>query len=407
MKLEHLLSDPVSACVHAERYINFKEATRPYTLGVLSPEHSAYKGPEKIVLERFKIPRSKAIIHHNPEEESPLEKAFQDEEHVYFIPHPGVRGQGFAEEYERLEKMSVEKSTLCADPTASNRTFKVSEPLTSYVKTSFPARISGCKRTLHKEDIEESLWLTQELDFQCGKDNLPKTFSYNREPLGIEIPLVRRLGGMILREYDSFPHHKPLKIPLASVCSPDLKKPEDPLLIEQLAELEGTSVRDYFLERIVVPLIDIWNWFNFQLGVIPNLHGQNLLYQLDQDFADPLFSFRDFNGNLINPCKRVLPSHEDESSKQDILWDQRQLKEYMTLSYDFIIGELFLDRAIDSLSERGIETKGIEEEIAGHFKESYLGEEKDLCPQFVKLGYSKEREMQRVEFKRERPKYRR
>ena len=397
MILENFIKNPVESYIYCEKHLNFKEATQPWAIGELKETYTATGNDKTIKLKLFKIPISETKIYKSIGTQPNFIKKFIDKEGVFFAIHPQLMED---QKYIKLLKsLSISERTITCEATASHRTFFIKDNPPYFIKTSFPKKISSSKRKIDEIDLKQGISIVNFFLNANKKNKLPENLKFQSEGFGIFVPRLKEIGGLVLRSYKSLPSNNKINIPLFSFFSEDNKNKKDPLLIEQVSRKIGITPRKYFIENIVTPQIKIWNWFIFDMGVVPSLHGQNTVLQFDDNFKNQFFVVRDFHGKKITKIareKNLLNSQYFEKFER--------IEDWVTMSYDFLLGELFYDRAILCMEKRGINMAGVREEIKTIFKEEFKGKKK-LEEKIVKIqGYlNKKRKLIKIN---KQPRYR-
>ena len=86
-------------------------------------------------------------------------------------------------------------------------------------------------------------------------------------------------------------------MPYHSLYAPDPNAPEDLPLLAQLVVLHGNGDKiGYFVSEIVGPILEAWTLLVSRKGLLPELHGQNSLLELDTRLRPRRVVHRDFQG---------------------------------------------------------------------------------------------------------------
>lgn len=194
---------------------------------------------------------------------------------------------------DRLTKFAI-GPTLEVSPTSSTRTVYVHridglETVPQhFVKLHFPGRISRFARSLSWEEVTQQLWISK----QIAARRLPHLPDLGG---GCALLCGGSSIGFLLRS--ARPNcdlgDEVFTVPGFSLFGADRLAPEDPSLLAQLPRLFHEDAADFIVGRIVVPIVKLWVGIVSGSGIIPELHGQNVLFCFDVRRLNSSVCFRD------------------------------------------------------------------------------------------------------------------
>ncbi len=214
----------------------------------------------------------------------------------FLLPvHPGAVDffpGGVKEELSKKE----EGPTLVASPTSSTRTVYIHENELfgtdgHFLKLHFPGRISRFGRELTPGDVRHQLWVSDQLnsltiphlsELAGGYTSFSNNYAFGY--------LVRSMYPESLAS----PDHEHI-FPLFSMYGNDALSVDHPPLILQLAKIFGESNEVFLFSRIIEPCIRLWIKIVTELGLIPEMHGQNTLMSLNVETGVSSIFLRDMD----------------------------------------------------------------------------------------------------------------
>ncbi|MEP3072501.1 hypothetical protein [Maricaulis sp.] len=241
--------------------------------------------------------------------------------------------------------------TLLVSPTASTRTVFVHSSnddagshLPHFVKLHFPGRISRFTRQLSQLDVEAQLWVSQELQ-NFGAPHLPDVAG------GYVELLDGSSTGFILRSCvpNCSADSARYIVPTFALYGGDARAPNDPPLLAQLPSLFDEDPLDFIASRIVKPAVRLWVSTVRSLGILPELHGQNLLFGFDHHTQKSALIMRDsdmyvdttIRSDLNLPLPPPLQLLESENLQQNRVG-------FLSLCYDGFLGQNLLEKIAES-----------------------------------------------------------
>lgn len=125
-----------------------------------------------------------------------------------------------------------------------------------------------------------------------------KSFAFLPESLGLVVCGGSHEGsGVIFRETTPYPRADDVRVmvPYHSLYADDPQKPSDTSLLVQMVELHGGKDKlGYFVSEIVGSVLEAWVLLVAMRGLLPELHGQNALAEIDTNFCIRRVVHRDF-----------------------------------------------------------------------------------------------------------------
>lgn len=288
MKLAELdFSDPLKGTIYGERFLNdtkghfedYSEVDVRY-----DPQGSA----SYIDLPYALLSPNQVVILQSMPSSALLDWVYVDGK-CRFLWHPDVTRSSL-----RVE------GVVRTQPTSSTRTLLTESHPRTYIKTDLNKKHFRFIRRLQRSSVEHSIAICNDLRQACW--NLPKSnrYSFLPESLGFVVRSGAHEGsGVIFREALPCPSVEDTRviIPYHSLYANDPFRPGDKPLLVQIIELQGESdALDYFVSEIVGPIIEAWVFLVSTRGILPELHGQNALAEIDQDLRVRRVVHRDFQG---------------------------------------------------------------------------------------------------------------
>ena len=210
----------------------------------------------------------------------------RNSENDYVYIHPDWLSK---KSVEKLPKGTIEDGEIVI-PTSSVRTVRI-KGTNYYLKLAYPGEIGRLKRDLHYEHLMSGIELTDTLMHMKENVNVPRLFEFMPEIGGKILKSDSSEFGFLIRKIpDSI--SSCYIIPAFSLIARDNMNPNDECLLIQLLNIKERP-RDFFLDYICFPLIDIFFFCYVTEGLIPEMHSQNILYALDEEFKVKKVVLRD------------------------------------------------------------------------------------------------------------------
>ncbi|WP_067535108.1 hypothetical protein [Nocardia crassostreae] len=163
------------------------------------------------------------------------------------------------------------------------------------LKLHYPRRISRFTRRMRAPRIELELWVAGELAATGAPmlaDVCGGIFGSGSDAWGF---IVREAPELCADRYT---------VPLFALYGTDIHAPDDPTLLEQLVDISGEPAQDFIIDRIIVPMIDLWVRAALESGCLLEPHGQNTLFRFTADGSQTELRYRDCDV-FIDPAVRA------------------------------------------------------------------------------------------------------
>lgn len=189
---------------------------------------------------------------------------------------------------------------IASQPSSSTRTLLTEEPFRVYIKTDLDKKHFRFIRRLKRSSVEHSIAICSDLRSMCKEIATSPRYSLLPESLGLIVAGGKHEGsGTLYREAKPFPHvdEKRIMVPYHSLYAVDPNTPNDLPLLAQLVLMHGSNDKiGYFVSEIVGPILETWTLLVSKKGLLPELHGQNSLLELDMSLYTKRLVHRDFQG---------------------------------------------------------------------------------------------------------------
>ena len=173
-------------------------------------------------------------------------------------------------------------------------------------------------------------------------------------------------------------------VPYFSLYANDIRNPEDRALLSQLIDLHSTKGQElaYFTEVILGKIIRNWTTLARDYGILPELHGQNTLLELNDNLEPERIVYRDFQGTYVDAKIREekglkLPFTKHLAGEES---GTDRAKQFSHI-YDHNVGHLLLERLTNTFIRDYPQYKyeQVTSEVATMFN-SLFPEAKDIFP---------------------------
>jgi len=234
--------------------------------------------------------------------------------------------------------------SLTVSPTSSTRTLYVhnSNGLEKcphhFLKLHFPGRISRFIRSITPKDVIHQLWISEQLQNE-NFPHLPDLCGgYTQFEQEHSIGFLIRANYQDSSLTDSF-----FTIPGYSFYGIDKNSPNDPPLLAQLPYFFKETVKDFVVNRIILPLVNLWIKIVKNLGVIPELHGQNVLFCFSRCCSVSSIHFRDSDLFIDNRIRHKLNKSSCPINIDKLDYESEiTTEQILSLSYDGFLVHHFL-----------------------------------------------------------------
>lgn len=297
MKLEEItFDDPLKSAVYGERFLNdTKGCFEDY-----SEVDARYdpQGPiSHVDLPYSFLPSERCVVlQSKPPKE--LVEWVSVEGKYRFLWHPDV-----------IRRDLDIHGTVRAQPMSSTRTLLTEHVPRVYIKTDLNKKHFRFVRRLQRSSVEHSIAICNDLRDLCATLTDSSRYAFLPESLGLVVIGGDHEGsGVIFRETRPYPHvgDRRVIMPYHSLYASDPFHPEDaPLLVQMVRTHVGLDALDYFVSEIVGPLIEAWVFLVSARGLLPELHGQNALAEIDEQLRIRRVVHRDFQGTYSDARIRI------------------------------------------------------------------------------------------------------
>ena len=344
MDFDKLISDarnPLSSVgnfIHLERYVNnHKGSWSDYS--EVNEIYSPTTGMPEISLPFAAVPKAQlSIFLDNPTPD--LQSVVFEGDNCLFAWHPDI-----------ASPFGEKTGEWLATPTSSTRTLLVeTKSVTFMVKTDLDKRHFRFRRRLKGSSVQHSIAVSRELRKAAADPRLAR-YGYMPETIGLVYGDLENGSGVVFREL--LPLNSPAPgaqyIPYFSLYSSDLRQLDDLPLLTQLI-LHNTS-RDrltYFVESIVGPLQDAWVQLVLYYGLLPELHGQNALLELDANGCPCRVIHRDLQS--IYSDQVIRDEHGQSPFAKHVIGTESGIdrEQQYSLVFDHFICHYLVDRLVDT-----------------------------------------------------------
>ena len=362
MKLEQI-TEP-EAYLHCERYVNQRKYSKHSEYSEVSEEYRPREGQKQFRVPYFWLKKDVTLLTANPSPEV-LKQVSGDG--IRFCLHPEM----LKESNPTIDRLVQHvDGYLTVTPTASTRTVYCEQPAPMFLKLHLNKRISRYVRRLKGSSVEHSTLISQ--DFEQA--NTPPFFAYLPESIGVIAGRGKDAIGMIYRETTPRPlaDEKRHLVPYFSLWSPDDANPQDPPLLVQLINHHNANPREFFLEKIIEPLIASWAWATKERGILLESHGQNALLELDKNYNPTRVVHRDFQSLEVDPKIRAAKGLSMPFTKHRIGIDDPPRKIEYSLVYDVFVGDYLFSHIVKPMTAYfGIKEETLKQGIRDLFQQHF------------------------------------
>jgi hypothetical protein len=227
-----------------------------------------------------------------------------------------------------------------------------------HAKLHYAGLLGRVPRELDERRTRASVLMSAELDVQMARTG--GAGGYLAESLGVVTRSADELRevGIVYREATPRPFlpGAAALIPAFSLFSADLGSPEDPPLLQQLLDSDDRGPAEAFyglLELILRSFTDlVWG-----LGLVPEDHAQNLLFELGPDGAVRRVVRRDlldWYGDLAVIAARGHSRGDRLVRTLDLRGDAERCYGGRSYAFDFRLGDYILDPLIALAARLGV-----------------------------------------------------
>lgn len=297
MKLTDLnFEHPLNSTVYGERFLNDTKG-RFEDYSEVDPQYDPQGSISSVSLPFALLPTERvSVFRSEPSRE--VEEWVVTDEGCRFLWHPDVDRDEF----------SV-TGTIRTQPTSSTRTLLMEDEPRAYVKTDLNKKHFRFVRRLQRSSVEHSIAICNDLRQACVRLSGESRYAFLPESLGLVVRGGTHEGsGVIFRESVPYPYVSDTRVmmPYHSLYADDPNRPDDKPLLVQIVELHGgVDKLGYFVSDVVGPILEAWVLLVSTRGLLPELHGQNALAEIDSSFRIRRAVHRDFQGTYSDYQVRI------------------------------------------------------------------------------------------------------
>ena len=341
--------------IYLDRYRN--EGTRTYSIHADYTEARERYRPNsdhgQFDLPVFEVPRNQLKIYTaNPPIE--LANTYLSENKALFCIHPQVLEESRNELYvKHTLSMGTPHENIVVSPSSSTRTLYVQNHKSPHaIKVHFPFRISRYGRRMRDEVLEQAINLSMELESGIG--NLDHQFGFLREVIAVTHKNLQpdsprgENWGYLVRDMIPFPavDAKRHLIPGFALYGKDFFDSEKNLLLFDL--IGNREPQSFMLENIMLPIIRHWVECYLHFGYLLEPHGQNVLFEVDDDMEIKRIVHRDLSLGIDMRRRRDIQLAEGNLNT----YNRMQTNAFLSIAYDRFMGSHFFDRLVTSCKEK-------------------------------------------------------
>jgi siderophore synthetase component len=242
---------------------------------------------------------------------------------------------------------------ITVSPSSSTRTlFVQDDQIPHAIKVHFPFRISRYGRKMRDEVLEQAINISMELE--SGICSLDDRFAFLREVIGVahknrqpDSPRGENWGYLV-RDMQPFPlvDAKRYLIPGFALYGKDFFDPDKtPLLFDIIGNKDP---RAFVLDNIMIPIIRHWVGCFQHFGYLLEPHGQNVLFEVDDDLEIKRIVHRDLSLGIDMRRRRDIHLAEGNLNA----YNRMESNEFHSIAYDKFMGGHFFDRIVACCREK-------------------------------------------------------
>ena len=343
-----------ASLIYLDRYRG--EGTRTYSQHAEYTEarekYRPHSKQARFELPVFEIPRSQLEIYTaNPPTE--LATTYLSEDKALFCIHPQVLETHQEDLYlKHTLSIGTPHKPIVVSPSSSTRTLYVhDDQIPHAVKVHFPFRISRYGRKMRDEVIEQAINISRELEGGIG--HLDDRFAFLREVIGVvhknrqpDSPRGENWGYLV-RDMQPFPLVDAERnlIPGFALYGKDFFDPDKPPLLFDL--IGNRDPRAFVLDHIMIPIIRHWVGCFQHFGYLLEPHGQNVLFEVDDDLGITRIVHRDLSIGIDMRRRRDIHLPEGRLNA----YNRMESNEFHSIAYDKFMGGHFFDRLVTCCRE--------------------------------------------------------
>lgn len=296
MKLKDISFDSLSSTIYGERHLNdSKGLFRDYS--DVDEQYDPQGNTPYVNLPYTFLPPERCVVY----------QSLPSKELLEWVEHNGAYRFFWHPDTQRREL--IQHGFVQTQPTGSTRTLLTEVEPRVYIKTDLDKKHFRFIRRLQRSSVEHSISVCNDLRQFAQAGQAPIRYSFLPESLGVVVLGGEHEGsGTIYREAKPFPSVQENRVvmPYHSLYAVDPNSPGDKSLLVQLVELHSLDdPLGYFVSEIIGPLLEAWVMLVSKRGILPELHGQNALAEIDEQFHLCRVVHRDFQGTYSDSQIRI------------------------------------------------------------------------------------------------------
>ncbi len=338
MKLTSLIrANPLETTIYGERYLNDSKG-RFEDYSEVNPRFDPQGALPYVNLPYALMPEERCAVFTSEPSQGLLDWVRVGKDHRFFW-HPDV-----------LRPYLHIAGSARTQPTSSTRTLLTEriELYQVYIKTDLDKKHFRFVRRLQRSSVEHSIAVCADLRELVATGAATERFAFLPESLGIVVEGGEHEGsGVIFREVTPVPAVQDSRtlLPYHALYASDSYSPQDVPLLVQLVQMHGGgSPLEYFVSQIVGPILEVWVTLVSHRGLLPELHGQNALIEIDADLRPRRAVYRDFQGTYsdsgLRSARNLIPFKKHTAGTEPGTTKQSQYSHV----FDGMIGRYLLAR---------------------------------------------------------------
>lgn len=319
--------------IYLERYVN-ESGENFQEFSNISIKYSPQLGDEVFLLPYFFVDDiSSRVIIKEPSTEIKSKVIKQDR--ALFFAHPAI--------YHVKGSNSIPVSPTASTRTVLTRGFRKN----FFIKTDLDILHYRFNRKLKGDSVRFCIEVNEILKNYCNK-NISIDFAILPESLGVINGIKGHDSGILFREFVPYPYsqEKRMLIPYFSLYSRDVNSPAfAPLLVQLIEHNKPKDKLNFFLNKFISPIIQTWLDVLYKTGLLLEMHGQNILIEINSRGKLKRIVYRDFQSVYFDPNIR-------KSINQPLLikhcLEASNIKLHYSYIYDWMIGKFLFQRLINT-----------------------------------------------------------
>jgi hypothetical protein len=297
MKLNSdLLTNTLTTQIYCERHVNDSKG-RFSDYSEVNPIYDPQGSSPFVLVPYVDLDKSEVEIYQSNPSSELLAQVITDK--ARFFWHPDTVRKFKRHGFLKMQPTSSTRTLLTED--SENRFF---------VKTDLNKKHFRFNRRLRKASVIHSLKICEDLYNISSNEEVDVGLICGFLPESIGIVIAsgeHKESGVLFRDSVAYPriNEGRLMIPYHSVYADD---PNDcdsfPILIQLIQIHTESNPIVFFVEKIIGPIQDTWLFLLSKRGILPELHGQNTLMELDRNFNPTRLIYRDFQGTYSDSAIR-------------------------------------------------------------------------------------------------------